>query len=229
MLPPVFWRVRRGEDAGGSRGNVLTRPPAHPPTHRSRPATCWHTLCVGVGRQDVTARNRSRRIHNLLGPHTVGRGALLCWGKIIWCRQAVTKLGKRDTTTLTTTANTTRATSHTRTTSRTIITVLLAVMPKKLYSKAMYSNKISKQTNRSRNVLRVGIFLDFVRLTTHAEGPHGCVTHCTCGGPDEIELTGAQGLLYHFTAPIQVRDLEPPGAARRALDHRPVRRERPGT
>ena len=33
----------------------------------------------------------------------------------------------------------------------------------------------------------MGIFLDFVRLTTRTEGPHGAGR--TCGEPDERELT----------------------------------------
>ena len=40
-----------------------------------------------------------------------------------------------------------------------------------------------------------------VRLTTRADGPHGGVTHRTCGEPHEVELTAAHGLLL-FTAPF---------------------------
>ena len=46
------------------------------------------------------------------------------------------------------------------------------------------------------SICRVGIFLGFVGLATRAEGPHGGVTHRTCGEPNEIELTATHGLLY---------------------------------
>ena len=46
-------------------------------------------------------------------------------------------------------------------------------------------------TKQGGNIFRVGIFLDSVWRsgTTRTEGPHGGVTHRTCGGPDGIGLT----------------------------------------
>ena len=44
-------------------------------------------------------------------------------------------------------------------------------------------------TKKSGDVFRVGIFLDFVWLTTRTEGPHGAYMGRTCGESDEIELT----------------------------------------
>ena len=48
-------------------------------------------------------------------------------------------------------------------------------------------------------MFRVGIPLDFVRLTTRA--PHG--VHSTCGEPNEIELAAAHALLYRYLATLQ--------------------------
>ena len=45
-------------------------------------------------------------------------------------------------------------------------------------------------------MFRMGILLAFVWLVACAEGPHGGVSHCTCGEPNEIELTAAHGLSY---------------------------------
>ena len=51
---------------------------------------------------------------------------------------------------------------------------------------------------RSGNIFRVGIFLDFVRLTTRAPYAMG---H-TCGEPNEIELTATHRLFYRsFSGP----------------------------
>ena len=52
-----------------------------------------------------------------------------------------------------------------------------------------------KYTSRKKsgNVFRMGLFFDFVRLITRAEGVLRAHMRRTCGEPNKIELTAAHG------------------------------------
>ena len=55
---------------------------------------------------------------------------------------------------------------------------------------------LSPVNKKSGGIFWVGSFLDLVTRsgTTHAEGPRG--VGCTCGEPNEIEVTAPHGLWY---------------------------------